>query len=201
MNCYSKAPLTNTPAKGVCMKNDCLNFANKKFPWLNSDGSLKSSNKLRKAAKSWSLSDWEAFLKTQEVSQVEATPISMDTFNRDAENYYVTDPFGEDENDFKIEEDFETIKKIIEKNLKKIPVFERKILREVFWRGKSIRELANKMNCPSTTIWAKKKSALEKFEMLLQNEINNKNKSLKEIHSEKLEQFLEHFTPSRRAKN
>ncbi|MDB5036781.1 MAG: hypothetical protein JWQ35_309 [Bacteriovoracaceae bacterium] len=109
-------------------------------PWLNSDGTRKADDEIRKISKDWDPATWEAYLQTHERRLKEVLLHgSNDIENFSVNAVAVLFDMAESESN-------PHLKRAVQIALNKLSNRENQILRLVFWDGKTTRDIAEELN-------------------------------------------------------
>jgi RNA polymerase sigma factor (sigma-70 family) len=127
-------------------------------PWLDADGNVYPDTKLMELKRSWTLSTWEEFLRTEvDVSRQEVLLHSPDYIENCSRGF--TEMVGE----MDTEDQYPRLRMQINRYLKRLSNKEQQVLNAIFWEGKSQRELAKKYKVSRTAINNTRDRALKKL--------------------------------------
>lgn len=129
-------------------------------PWMNKDGTKKTTEELRKTSKTWDASTWESYLKTLEVK------LSERTF----EGHSQIDQYSEEEclEIYRLGPNYEP-KTYLELYyaLGKLSPEQQMVINGLFYKGQKPKKLSKGMKLPLDSVEDIKRSALKKLRSLI----------------------------------
>ena len=138
-----------------------------KEPWLDINGNLLSDEELKERSKAWAVDVWERFLsRTVDVAQREEI-VSPSSFER----FSAIDPSTLwDSAAAKAYP--ESHHRAVQKSLRNLSNQQARIIRLVFWRGMSSREVAKNLGVCRSLVVRQKWNSLRKLKRLSQNYVS-----------------------------
>lgn len=125
-------------------------------PWLNEDGTSKSTEELKKISSTWSANQWEDYLKSIEVPLREAYVLDPKHIEKrsqvDLETFYSSDI-----------SDYYHLKRKVIGGLYKLTPRQLQVVDMTFWQGMTQRAIAEKLGLGVSTVPNTLKRALVKL--------------------------------------
>ena len=139
---------------------------NNKRPWLNADGSLKSTEEIKSSCASWPPSIWEAYLSTLEDRAPEATISPAGVLKREsklsAEELAVSIfDYISDSNEYS------RFKDLVVDAMNRLSPRQLEVIRRIYWENKSQVVTAKELGISKSTVQVNLKRALEKLRMTI----------------------------------
>lgn len=122
----------------------------KERPWLSEDGSPISTEDLKKVCKKWGASIWEQYLQAYEPIIEEDENLDfkddIDSLIQDASSKQTFSELFE-------LKDYESLKWFIDRCMtKKLSRKQATVLKQYYWEGQTMRQVAEALNLPVTTV-------------------------------------------------
>jgi RNA polymerase sigma factor (sigma-70 family) len=132
----------------------------KKYPWLNSDGTLLSDEKLKEIVKTWTPDIWERYLKSLEVNSQEATPPNLKHFDLRSEHTQISEYFNADKN-----EDLKRYKnQIIHSAIESLTEKQRTVIELRYWNNLTYKQIGKKLSISHPAVIKLEKKAITNME-------------------------------------
>lgn len=135
------------------------------MPWLNSKGQMLSDKKLKTISRQWDQETWEKYLNYFDgtLSEQQFHPNAYDEMSEKMEKscWELTQSDADRDS-----------KSLVNSLFKELSTHQRKILKMIFWDGRSERFVARELKLSRSTVKVIKRRALKRLNALLRSEVS-----------------------------
>ena len=129
----------------------------KQKPWLNADGSPKSTAELEEVCRSWSPLEWETYLASTETPQNEVLLDDPTAIEQFAESSFASTASMADQLSLP------SMKRLLKSQLRRLPSREREIIHMRYFQGLETSEIASRLGISPVTVRTAMGRGLEKL--------------------------------------
>ena len=133
-------------------------------PWLNDDGSIKSTEEIKRICQSWTPQIWNEYLGTLEVAQKEdytLSPSIMETFSPQESVELMFSMASEEQYPF--------LKVALKACIEELSPKQREIIRQYYWEQKTIVQIAENLGTSKQAVSKRMKTALSNLKEKLES--------------------------------
>ena len=150
-------------------------------PWLRSDGQLKSEKEIKASCKNWNPSIWEDYLKTLEIELKEELfekPLSVEEHSSEDHEKFYHDVLSANE--------FPVLERCLLGAAQELTGKQKSVLREHFWEGLSLRQIARSSRVSPNAIALTKERALKQLSGILISKLLASASEVQRLNQQKL---------------